>query len=57
MEYIYVNCEDGKYQFWDQSFGCWVKTENEATVFTLDDRMVIEKYEFLTGGSFVKVRT
>jgi hypothetical protein len=57
MEYIYVNCEDSKYQFWDQSFGCWVKTENEATVFTLDDRMVIEKHGFLTGGSFVKVRT
>ena len=56
MEFLYIRLEEGAYKFWDQSFSCWIKTEHEATRFSMDDRLCIEKHGFLTGGEFLKVR-
>ena len=56
MEYFYVKLVDGKFVYFDHEFSCWVENENTATRFTLEERNVIEKFSFLTGGNFVKVR-
>lgn len=56
MEYFYIKLIEGKYHYYDHAFSCWVENERIATRFTLDERNVIEKFSFLTGGSFIKVR-
>ena len=57
MEYLYVRLESHHFEAWDTDYKCWRATEDLATRFTLDERIVIEKYGLLTGGQFVKVRT
>lgn len=56
MEYFYVTLVKGVYYYRDQPGLRWVDNEQQATRFTMEDRLVIEKHGFLTGGIFVKVR-